>query len=189
MKQSSFLELNGEDFELVKMVLGWHKTIKRANAIMAALDEVKIQSLSSQKVGWYHAVVDCEGYGCVECSCCGTSLPELDEEEEGNVDMLHNAVKFMFPNYCSHCGAKMGVALAPSEYLLYLEYEGKEESQKAFRKKVEIFCYKRNINPEDFPGFKELLLYLDTYKEDDEGKVLFDLDGDLIRLDDEAWYN
>lgn len=186
MKQSAFLELEGEDFELVKTLIGWHKTIHRANDIMTALDEAKIQSLSSPKVGWYHAVVDYDDYCYVECSCCGTDLPELGQEEPGDVDMVNNALNFDFPNFCPNCGAKMGVALAPSEYLSYIEYEGKEEAQKAFKKKVEIFCYQKDVDPQKFSNFKELLLFLDSYKEDDEGKVLFDLDGDLIRLDGEV---
>ena len=170
---------NDKDLELIKLQVkrGAEMGIIRCKEITKAL--IDIQSLSC-KVGWYHISAD-DDWAYVECSECGNDIPELGRSSAEEIDMVDNAIRFTFPNYCSHCGAKMGVALTPSEYYTYLRNQGCEKGEERMDKFLgKVYLAMARAKFEAVSGEDEL----DTIKAFEKFKpfIYFDLDGDKVIL-------
>lgn len=171
------LVIAGDDLKLITYWLyqGAGVGIKRARELHNELQ--KVSELSSPKIGYWGKYKDGDDWVYVECSECGTDIPDLGKEND--VDMVNLARYYDFPNYCSHCGAKMGVALTPSDYYTFLKEQGcgkGEERVDDFLSKMTRIMEQDKFDYLVYSTEEEGLEAFEVFNPD----ILFDLEGNRI---------
>ncbi len=174
--------LDKEDVEFIKTALKRQSGmgIGKAKDLLKTLD--RVSSLQTERVGCWKTYDEGElsdpDWSYIECSCCGNDIAN-GKDRFLILDYVFGINGRDFPCFCFHCGARMGVALRPSEYLRLLKSPlSTLDENEGIDKLITILS---KYSPEyDFSGDLEAIIC--SYEQDkgQENYPLFNEKGEVV---------